>query len=104
MHSFVFQGLARTQQGMKEGREGENERRRRRREVQGEDCLRIELGERKQVVYIYIFIFLTLACLGPFVLVTAAPPGAMEDAFIRFVYEVGTLLMLLCKKINKMLF
>jgi hypothetical protein len=41
------------------------------------------VGERKQVVYIYLFF-----CLGPFVPVAAAPPGAMEDAFARSVSEV----------------
>jgi hypothetical protein len=51
--------------------------------VQEEDCLRTEVGERKQVVYIYLFF-----CLGPFVPVAAAPPGAMEDAFARSVSEV----------------
>ncbi len=95
MHSFVFQGLVTKQQGRKEGREREPERRRRRRrrrEVQEEDCLRTELGEKKQVVYIYSF--LPVACLGPFVPVAAAPAGAMEDAFARSVSEVGTLLVL----------
>jgi hypothetical protein len=29
-----------------------------------------------------------VACLGPFVPVAAAPPGAMEDAFARSVAEV----------------
>ncbi len=58
--------------------------------MQEEDCLRTEVGERKQVVYIYLFF-----CLGPFVPVAAPPPGAMEDAFARSVSEVGTLLLLL---------
>jgi hypothetical protein len=44
---------------------------------------------------LYINFFLPVACLGPFVPVAAAPPGAMEDAFSRSVSEVGTLLLLL---------